>query len=202
MIYKGLPAGVAGFFDRLPTLFREANKKQWEVYEETIFSMERPVTHGNYHAVRRFIGGYNPPKQALADHRVHRELDNVLKSAVYPDGHVIGVLEPFTQGSSEFASALLHFNNPAYPIYDAPSVGGLQAIGYDQVEYVSTIEGDTGPAYQKYVDAIQELKEVAPYQAVPEKPYYLTRIIQEGLWTVGVENPAEEAEDRPKPTLR
>lgn len=201
-MYEYMPEGMADFFRRLPDLFREANQHQWEVYEETLFMMQRPVTHGNVHAVRRYIGGYNPPKQALADQRENGALNEVLTQAKYPDGGAISLLDPYAEGSSEFAAALLHFNNPAYPLYDAATVGGLHQVGFDRVRYVSTIEGDTVDEYQQYVDAIQKLKDAAPYQAVPEKPYYLTRVIQEGLWMVGLEKPAPEARDRPRPTLR
>jgi hypothetical protein len=201
-MFDYLPDSMADFFGRLPDLFNEANQRQWDVYEETLFTMQRPVTHGNVHAVRRYIGGYNPPKQALADERVDGRLNEVLAQAKYPDAGALSLLDPYTEGSSEFAAALLHFNNPAYPLYDAATVGGLHLVGFDHVRYVSTIEGDTVDEYQKYVEAIQELKVAAPYQAVPEKPYYLTRIIQEGLWMVGLEDPAPEARNRPRPTLR
>jgi hypothetical protein len=197
-----LPAGAWEFFERLPRTFYEANLQQWELYEETLYAMRRPVTHGNYHFVQRFVGMGNPSAAAFKDRRVYGALNDLLAGAVYPDASPITQIERFAEGSSEFASALLHFNNMAYPIYDAASVGGLHRIGYMDVQYVSTIEGDTVGAYQRYIDAIQELKETIPFEHVPEKNYYLTRIIQETLWRVGMDAPATEARDRPRPTLR
>jgi hypothetical protein len=197
-----LPKGAAAFFKSLPENFRAANQRQWELYEETLYLMHRPVTHGNLLAINRYIGGYTGPRQALLDHRVHDELNDALQSAEYPDASVITLLDPYVDGSMEFAAALLHFNNPAYPLYDAGTVSGLQELGFSNIRYLSTLEGDSVAEYQKYVNAIQVLKEAAPYQAVPEKNYYLTRIIQEGLWQLGHEHPAPEARNRPKPTLR
>ena len=164
--------------------------------------MRRPVTHGNFHAVQRYIGAFSGTAKAFSDERVHHELDSVLAYAVYPNASSVTLLDPFVDGSMEFAAALLHFNNPAYPLYDAATVAGLQQIGSERIRYVSTLEEDSVPEYQKYIDAIQELKDAAPFQAVPEKNYYLTRIIQEGLWHVGHGSPAPEAGNRPRPTLR
>ena len=175
------------FYDQVTTLFKRANQRLWEPYEETLFLMRRPVTHGNYWRVKRFVGG-NPPQSALNDARVHRELNHVLSNAKYPDGGPLSRLEEFCEHHSEFASALLHFNNPAYPIIDEASVRGLNQLGI-QLSYTHNIGDTTVDDYQTYIDAIQQLKEGVPFHCVPEKNYYLTRIIQETLWELGREQP-------------
>lgn len=179
------------FYDQVVALFRRANQRLWEPYEETLFLMNRPVTHGNYWRVKRFVGG-NPPQNALNDARVHRELDRVLSSARYPDASPIARLEDFCEHQVEFASALLHFNNPAYPIFDEPSVRGLSHLGI-QVSFHSTIGDTTSEDYQTYIDGIQELKDGVPFHCVPEKNYYLTRILQATLWELGMEQPVAGA---------
>lgn len=177
------------FFEQVPTLFPRANQRLWESYEETLFRMCRPVTYGNYWSVRRFVGG-NPPQSALFDTRVHRELDRILGNAKYPDAGPLARLEDFTEANVEFASALLHFNNPAYPILDGATVNGLNQLG-QTLAFHPTIQEDTVETYQAVIDAIQDLKDAIPFYCVPEKNYYLTRIIQESLWQLGMEAPAE-----------
>ena len=175
------------FYEQVTALFRRANQRLWEPYEETLFLMRRPVTFGNYWRVKRFVGG-NPPQSALNDARVHRELDHVLANAKYPSAGALSRLEEFSEHQTEFASALLHFNNPAYPIFDEPSVRGLNHLG-TTLTFEKTIGDTTVDDYQTYVDTIQELKEGVPFYCVPEKNYYLTRIIQETLWELGMEQP-------------
>jgi hypothetical protein len=175
------------FFEEVPKLFPRANVRLWEGYEETLFGMRRPVTYGNFWTVRRYVGG-NPPQSAIADARLHRELDGVLSHAKYPDAGPIDRLEEFTEGNVEFASALLHFNNPAYPILDDATVRGLNQLEI-LISFNPKMQDDTVDTYQAVIDAIQELKDAIPYQCVPEKNYYLTRIIQESLWQLGQEPP-------------
>jgi hypothetical protein len=86
----------------------------------------------------------------------------------------------------------LHFNNPAYPIFDEATVRGLNQLGV-QVTFNRLIGENTAKEYQTYIDAIQELKDGVPFQYVPEKNYYLTRIIQETLWELGMERPVPDA---------
>lgn len=182
------------FFVQVPELFPRANQRVWESYEETLFGMRRPVTHGNYWAVRRYVGG-NPPQAAIADHRVHHDLERVLGRARYPDASPLGLLEDFTEASTEFGSALLHFYNPAYPIYDEATVRGLNHLGVE-VEFTARLDDGAVDHYQTTIDAIQELKDAIPFYCVPERNYYLTRIIQESLWELGLESPTPRS--RPK----
>jgi len=183
------------FFLRMPELFERANRVSWEKYEETLFDMRRPVTHGNFHRVKQFVGG-NPPVMALRDPRTFPELDRQLSKARYPRAGQLTRLDDFAEGGTEFATALLHFNNPAYPIYDAMSVRGLNHLGHP-LNFVREVTEEAVPAYQTYVDLIQELKDEAPYYCVPEKNYYLTRIVQQALWQLGVETPAPVAAKKP-----
>jgi hypothetical protein len=175
------------FYEQVTALFKRANQRLWEPYEETLFLMKRPVTHGNFWRVKRFVGG-NPPQSALNDTRVHRDLDHVLSSAKYPEATALARLEDFSEHQAELASALLHFNNPAYPIFDEPSVRGLNDLG-TPITFHHIIGETSVDDYQAYIDAIQELKEGVPFYCVPEKNYYLTRIIQETLWELGMEQP-------------
>ena len=175
------------FYEQVLALFRRANQRLWEPYEETLFLMRRPVTFGNFWRIKRFVGG-NPPQNALNDARVHRELNGVLANATYPDAGPLERLEEFSEHNTEFASALLHFNNPAYPIFDEPSVRGLDHLG-NAVSFQATVGETSVDDYQRYIDAIQELKDGVPFYFVPEKNYYLTRIIQETLWQLGMERP-------------
>lgn len=187
------------FYDQVLALFKRANQRLWEPYEETLFLMRRPVTHGNFWRVRRFIGG-NPPQSALNDQRVHRELNSILQNAKYPDAAPIARLEDLAEHSVEFGSALLHFNNPAYPIFDDPSVRGLNDLAIP-VTFNPRVGETTVDEYQGYIEAIQELKEGVPFYCVPEKNYYLTRIIQETLWELGMEQPIPGA-NRKAPSRR
>jgi hypothetical protein len=82
------------------------------------------------------------------------------------------------------------------------TVGALQRAGFGTLRWARTIEEDTVPEYQRYIDAVQELKDAIPYTSVPEKNYYLTRVVQLSLWMAGLEHPAVEALGRPRPTLR
>ena len=182
------------FFERVPELFRRAHRTSWEKYEETLFSMRRPVTHGNYQRVKQFVGG-NPPVAALRDTRPYPELDRVLSKAKYPRAGQVTRLDEYADGNAEFATALLHFNNPAYPVYDAMSVRGLNHLGHP-LNFVRSMSEDSIPAYQTYISLVQDFKDEIPYYFVPEKNYYLTRIVQEALWQLGVESPAPRTEKK------
>lgn len=191
------------FFERVPELFRRANLKSWESYEETLYAMRRPLTYGNYSQVKRFVGIESPPVQALRDGRVFQDLDRILNKVRYPRAGRVTQLDDYADGSTELASALLHFNNPAFPIYDATTVRGLAALGAP-VRFVPHIEEATPAAYQEYIDEIQELKDRIPYRDVPEKNYYLTRIVQLALWGLGLDTvpavraaPSRSASRRP-----
>lgn len=175
------------FFERLPDLFQRANLRLWEHYEEALFAAKRPFTHGNYWAVRRYMGG-NPPQVALNDQRSHHQLDRVLVRAKYPDAGNLERLEDFTESRVDFASALLHFYNPAFPIFDDTTVRGINQLD-PEIRFTPNFEEGTADHYQRFIDAIQRLKDDIPFQFVPEKNYYLTRIIQEGLWQLGLEQP-------------
>jgi hypothetical protein len=179
------------FFARVPELFERANRISWEQYEETIFHMQRPLTHGNFHRVKQFVGG-NPPVAALRDPRDFPELDRQLSKARYPRAGQLTRLDGYAEGNTEFATALMHFNNPAYPIFDARTVRGLNHLGHP-IDYVREVAEAAVPAYQAYIDLIQGLKDEIPYYCVPEKNYYLTRIVQQALWQLGVETPAPVA---------
>lgn len=179
------------FYEQVVALFQRANQRLWEPYEETLFLMRRPVTFGNYWRVKRFVGG-NPPQNALNDQRTHRDLNDVLLNAKYPEAEPLARLEDLCEGNAEFASALLHFNNPAYPIFDDASVRGLNHLG-TQLNFNNELGDTSVDDYQAYIDAIQELKEDVPFYCVPEKNYYLTRIIQETLWELGIESPVAGA---------
>lgn len=174
------------FFERVPDLFQRANRKAWETYEETLFLMRRPVTHGNYHCVKRLVGGESAPHQALRDPRVFADLDRILSRARYPKAGQLTRLEDFSDGSTELATSLLHFNNPAFPVYDAASVAGLNQLGIP-LQFVSDFGENTHSAYQAYIDIVQEFKEEISYRFVPEKNYYLTRIVQLSLHELGLE---------------
>lgn len=190
------------FFKQVPELFQRANLNGWESYEETLFAMRRPVTHGNYYMVKRFIGGGSGSTQALRDPRVHADLDRVLSKANYPRAGRITQLDEYAEGSTEFASALLHFNNPAYPIFDAVSVRGLNHVGYP-LRFTPEIGEDTTLAYQSYIDLIQEFKDRISYRHVPERNYYLTRIVQLSLWQLGLNGgPPGTAPERKGPARR
>lgn len=175
------------FFERVPELFQRANRFSWEKYEETLFSMTTPVTHGNHQRVRQFVGG-NPPVMALRDARPYPELDRVLQKAKYPRAGQLSRLDDIVDGNTEFATALFHFHNPAYPIFDALSVRGLNHLGHP-LSYVPELSEQVVPAYQAYIEIIQALKDKIPFQFVPEKNYYLTRIVQESLWQLGLDQP-------------
>lgn len=189
------------FYPQVPTLFTKANRVAWEAYEETLFTMRRPVTYGNYHRICRFVGAASPPSTALRDARVHTELDRVLAKARYPRAGQLSRLEEFSDGATELATAFLHFNNPAYPIYDTATVRGLNHLGHP-VNFVPTINQDTVAAYQAYLNVIQELKDEIPYFYVPEKNYYLTRIVQESLWQLGIESPMPKVAPAKAPSRR
>jgi hypothetical protein len=182
------------FYRRVPELFGRANLASWEKYEETLYHMRRPVTHGNYHRVKQFIGG-NPPVLALRDPRPFPELDRQLGKMKYPRAGALTRLNDFADGSTEFATALVHFNNPAYPIFDALSVRGLNHLGHP-LNFVRELDEQAVAAYQTYVDLIQEMKDEIQYYNVPERNYYLTRIVQESLWQLGLETPAPVAAKR------
>lgn len=182
---KGAAARRREFFREVPALFERANRISWERYEETLFDVRRPVTHGNFNRIRQFVGG-NPPIAALRDHRVFHDLDRVLQKAKYPRAGQLARLDEFAHGETEFATALLHFSNPAYPIFDALSVRGLNHLGHP-LNFVREITEHAVPAYQTYIDLIQELKAEIPFTCVPERNYYLTRIVQEALWELGRE---------------
>lgn len=183
------------FFLRVPELFERGNRTAWERYEETLYDMRRPVTHGNYYRVKQFAGG-NPPVMALRDAREFPELDRVLSKAKYPRVGQLERLEDVVDSSTEFATALLHFNNPAYPIYDVMSVRGLNHLGHP-INFVRTMNEETTAAYQTYIGLIQELKDEIPYYCVPEKNYYLTRIVQMALRQLGLEVPVPTLEKKP-----
>lgn len=174
------------FYERIPNLFGRANQKLWEHYEEALFTIQRPFTHGNYWAVRRYCGG-NPPQPAMNDPRAHHQLDRVLARAKYPDAGPIERLEDFTEARVDLASALLHFYSPAYPIFDDTSVRGLNQLEPD-VRFQPAFDEATADQYQAYIDAIQRLKDEVPFYFVPERNYYLTRIVQEALWQLGLES--------------
>lgn len=182
------------FFRRVPDLFARAHKVSWERYEETLFAMRRPVTHGNFQRVGQFVGG-NPPVAALRDPRPFPELDRQLAKARYPRAGQVTRLDDFVDGNTEFATALLHFNNPAYPIFDALSVRGLHHLGHP-INFPKELDADSVAAYQAYIDTIQDLKDEIPFYDVPEKNYYLTRIVQESLWQLGLETPPPIAAKR------
>ncbi len=192
------------FYRAVPALFHRANRTAWESYEETLFNMRRPVTYGNYNRVKRFVGG-NPPVMALRDDRAYADLDRLLAKAKYPRVGQLTRLDDYADGSTELATALLHFNNPAYPIFDSMTIRGLQALGHD-LAFTKTINEDTGAAYQAYVDLVQQFKDEIPYYCVPERNYYLTRIVQESLWQLGVDQPApvraSKAHPRSSPASR
>ncbi|HLE47589.1 MAG TPA: hypothetical protein VI818_04760 [Candidatus Thermoplasmatota archaeon] len=175
------------FFEQIPSLFARANQRLWEHYEEALFTIRRPFTHGNYWAVRRYCGG-NPPRSALEDTHVHYQLDPVLARANYPEAGPLERLEDFTEGRVDLASALLHFYSPAYPIYDDTSVRGLNQLDAD-IQFTPNFEETTVEHYQSYIDVIQRLKDDVPYLFVPERQYYLTRIVQEALWQLGLDSP-------------
>lgn len=196
------------FFHEVPALFRQANAKSWEAYEETLYTMHRPLTYGNFHRIKRFVGAESAPTLALRDGRVYEELHRVLGKARYPKAGHVTRLDDFADGSSELATALLHFNNPAYPIYDTVTVRGLLHLGF-VVSYVATIGEETTTGYQGYVNAIQELKDDIPYYCVPEKNHYLTRIIQSSAHELGLRvppavraKPAKAPSRRPEPAAR
>lgn len=182
------------FYEKVLALFPRANQRVWEPYEETLFGMKRPITHGNFWAVRRYVGG-NPPQAAIADPRTHHDLERVLSRAKYPDASPLGLLEDFTEGSTEFGSALLHFYNPAYPIYDDATIRGLNQLGVE-VDFASRLDEGAVDSYQATIDAIQELKDGIPFYHVPEKNYYLTRIIQESLSELGLDAPVPQASQK------
>jgi len=190
---------VQAYFERIPDLFLRSHNVSWEKYEETIYHMRRPVTHGNYHRVLQFVGG-NPPEMALRDERPYHELDRALARAKYPRAGQLTRLDEFGHGGTEAATALLHFNNPAYPIWDARTVRGLNVLGYP-LSFVKEVSEEAIPAYQAYINTVQDLKDSVPFTYVPEKNYYLTRIIQMTLWQLGLEAPTNGART-PSPRVR
>lgn len=181
----------AAFFDRFDSLFQRANHVAWETYEETIYHMQRPITYGNFHRVKQFVGG-NPPELALRDAREFQSLDRALNKGKYPRCGHLTRFDEYVDGNTEFATALLHFYNPAYPIFDALTVRGLNHLGHP-INYVSELDENAVSAYQAYVNLIQEYKEKVPFLVVPEKNYYLTRVVQMCLWQLGLESPVPGA---------
>lgn len=165
------------FFLDMPRLYAASQASVHEGYQRLLYTIEHPLAEPTTDAVEASFQlphpHWNPGSR--------REAIALLDKLPYPSTAAISDLRAVSGLDLRILSHYLHFFNHAYPIYDKASCAGLGKLGVD-VPY--TLVRDSS-IYALYVEAIQDLKERAPYWAVPETNVYLTRIVQGALAELG-----------------
>ena len=175
------PRDVNEFLQAVPAYFKVAREASYPQYDEIIYTIRRPLTHGAFERILAFAGHKNGGRDE--DEQVFREVDQVLRSCVYPDVKPLAQLAKFGL-DLRTASAVLHFYNPAYPFYDVASLAALRRLGQD-VPFELALDENGLRAYAKFVQVVQDYKERIYWAFVPECHYYLTRVIEGALWGMG-----------------
>lgn len=175
------PRSVEAFLQAVPVYFKVAREASYPQYDEIIYAMRRPLTHGAFERILHFAGHTNGGSGD--DEEVFRECDKVLRECHYPDVRPLAGLAKFGL-DLRTASAVLHFYNPAYPFYDVASLAALRRLG-QPVPFELALDENGLRAYAEFVKVVQDYKERIYWAFVPECHYYLTRVIEGALWGMG-----------------
>lgn len=173
------PASESDFFACVPAYFRLAREATYPAYDEILYAMRRPLTHGVYQQVLAYVGHHAD----AGDGDPFAEADRVLRACRYPDPEPLAGLRELGC-DLRLATALLHFYNPAFPIYDVPSLAAARRLGRE-VPFEVQLSGEGLAAYRQFVLLVHDYKERIGHFFVPETHYYLTRVIEGALWGMG-----------------
>lgn len=176
-LFEFQPAQLAQFWPQVPRLYWQAQSKVHEEYQYLLYHVQHAFQPRHLAEIESAFGLPPPGWSAGSREEVIRILDNLR----YPNTRGLGELRAVPGLDLQTMSHYLHFFHHAYPIYTRESLAGLAKLGVD-LPFTKVRDPDV---YGLYIEALDELKERAPFRSVPETNVFLARILQGALHAYG-----------------
>ena len=166
-------ASLRPFFDAVPELFGRWHATRAVSYDVLLYAVAGPHTPADLALIDRLLGLEHQGWAAAPAQRIIRLFDEMR----YPDVTPLARLEADADITLEQASRYAHFFHHVYPPYERASVVGSGLLGL-AVDWTEELEPDV---YRRYTEAIEWLKEKAPWWALPESHVPRQRVMQAAL---------------------
>lgn len=164
---------VEDFWNRVPELFPIWHASVSKPYDQLLYAVAGPHTPHDLALIDRILGLEHQGWAAAPAQRIIRLFDGL----DYPETAPLAGLEADADITLEQASRYAHFFHHVYPPYEEASVVGLAMLGIE-VPWTEELDPEV---YGRYTEAIEWLKEKAPYWALPESHVPRQRVMQSAL---------------------
>jgi len=166
------------FLHQLKPLFWRNQEKEADAYEALIYRLHPPGTGEECNRLLTFRGVGEVP--ALGKKENEQRLQRILRAIRYPDVALLQEAAGVEGLTMERLTTILHFHHPAYPIYSAKLVEGLNRLGIPAV-YREEVGEEGVLDYAGVIAALDRLKGNVTFENVPESNCFLTRVVEGAL---------------------
>lgn len=166
------------FLNELKPLFWRNQEKEADAYEGLIYRLHPPGTGEEYNRLLTFRRLGEVP--ALGKKENEQRMQRVLRAIRYPDVSILLEAQGIEGLTMERLTTVLHFHHPAFPIYSAKLVEGLNRLGIPAV-FREDVGEESVMDYAGVIAALDRLKGTVTFENVPESNCFLTRVVEGAL---------------------
>lgn len=166
------------FLSELKPLFWRNQEREAESYERLIYRLHPPASADECNRLLSFRGVGEVP--ALGKRENEEKVKRMLRTVRYPNVEPLLELQGIERLTMTRATTLLHFHHPAFPIYSAALVEGLERLGIPAV-HRDEIGEEAVLDYAGVIAALDRLKTSVTFENVPESNCFLTRVVEGAL---------------------
>ena len=166
------------FLSELKPLFWRNQEKEADAYEALIYRLHPPGSGDECNRLLGFRRLGDVPALGKKDNE--QRIQRVLRAIRYPDVAILQDAAGIEGLTMERLTTILHFHHPAYPIYSAKLVEGLNRLGIPAV-YREDVGEEAILDYAGVIAALDRLKGTVTFENVPESNCFLTRVVEGAL---------------------
>ena len=166
------------FLNQLKPLFWANQTKEADQYEDLIYALHPPGSAEECNRLLRFRGLGEVP--ALGKKENEQKVQRVLRTIRYPNVESLLEAAGIEGMTLPRLTTILHFHHPAFPIYSAALVEGLNRLGIVAV-YREEVSEESVYDYAGVIAALDRLKTGVTFENVPESNCFLTRVVEGAL---------------------
>lgn len=166
------------FLNELKPLFWRNQEKEADAYEALIYRLHPPGTGEECNRLLSFRKLGEVP--ALGKKENEQRMQRILRAIRYPDVAILLEAQGIEGLTMERLTTVLHFHHPAFPIYSAKLVEGLNRLGIPAV-FREDVSEESVMDYAGVIAALDRLKGTVTFENVPESNCFLTRVVEGAL---------------------
>lgn len=166
------------FLSELKPLFWKNQAHEADAYDLLIYRLHPPASAEECNRLLSFRGLGAAP--ALGKKENEEKVKRVLRTIRYPNVEALLDLQGVEGLTMARVTTILHFHHPAFPIYSAKLVEGLNRVGIPAV-YRDDVTEEAVMDYAGVIAALDRLKSTVTFENVPESNCFLTRVVEGAL---------------------